>query len=289
LLEASLSFLGLGDPLNKSWGTTLFFANSRGVFLTDAWLWWVLPAGLCIALVVVSFAFIGFALEEWSRPALAARPVARPQKPAVAPGRAVSGGSSDVPLLGVHGLVVAYATPGGAARAVDGVNLEVKRGQVLGIVGESGCGKSTLAAALLRLVKPPGRVLQGSVLLEGQDIYSLSQNDLRQVRGAKLAYIPQAAMNALNPVLPVAGQVAEAITLHQHLGGTPARNCAAELLEMVGIPKNRARAYPHEFSGGMRQRAVIAMALANNPALVIADEPTTGLDVITQREILAWA
>lgn len=286
LLESSLSFLGLGDPTNKSWGTTLFYASARSAFLTDAWLWWVLPAGLCIALVVVSFAFIGFALEEWMRPTLIPGKPLRRLRPLTDPGATGSVINEGVSLLEVRNLTAVYATSQGEARAVDDVSFTVERGQVLGIVGESGCGKSTLAASLLRLVKPPGQVVSGQILLEGQDIYDLSPAALRRLRSARLAYIPQAAMNALNPVVSVVDQIAEAILLHQPLGNRAARDRAVALLDTVGIRPERARSYPHELSGGMRQRVFVAMALANDPVLVIADEPTTGLDVITQSGIV---
>lgn len=189
------------------------------------------------------------------------------------------------PLLEVRGLNAVYNTPEGPVRAVNGVDLSVGRGEVLGIVGESGSGKTTLAMSLMRLVKPPGRILGGSVLLDGEDLFRFPRSQMPARRGRDLALIPQSAMHALNPVIPVERQVAEAITAHQS-GRKAALRAARERLEEVGIPPERHRAYPHELSGGMRQRCVIAMAVANRPKLIIADEPVSGLDVVVQARIL---
>ncbi|MDP9389432.1 MAG: ABC transporter ATP-binding protein [Actinomycetota bacterium] len=185
----------------------------------------------------------------------------------------------------VRDLVVEYATPAGPVRAVDGVSLTVGRGRVLGLVGESGCGKSTLSMAVLGLVRRPGRVVAGRVVLEGRDLRGLPEAELVGVRGRDVALIPQSAMNALNPAYTVHRQVAEAAALTRPDPAAAAAR-ASELLELVGIDRERHRAYPHELSGGMRQRVVIAMAVANQPSLLVADEPVTGLDVVTQARIL---
>lgn len=276
LLEASLSFLGLGDATAQSWGTILFYANARSAFLTNAWIWWVVPPGLCIAAAVLSFAFIGYALEERVRPRLhALAPAQVRRKTPSEPPRQDS-------LLKVEGLTVKY----GEVRAVDEVNLEVERGQTLGIVGASGSGKSTLTGAIMGLLRAPARITEGRVLLAGEDLLSASESRLRQLRGDRVALVPQAAMNALNPIFPVVKQVAEAIRLHRLVSRRTARERALELLGRVGISREQAEGYPHEFSGGMRQRAIIAMALANDPWLLVVDEPTTGLDPRTQNDIL---
>ncbi|CAN5637404.1 hypothetical protein BH24ACT22_BH24ACT22_13970 [soil metagenome] len=276
LLEASLSFLGLGDPTAQSWGTMLFYANARSAFLTDAWIWWVVPPGLCIALAVLSFAFMGYALEERARPRLHSLAPAQLQreKPADPP-------TSDS-FLKVEELTVEY----GEVRAVDGVSLELERGQALGIVGASGSGKSTLINAIMGLLRSPALITSGRVLLAGEDLLEAPEDRLRRLRGNRVALVPQAAMNALNPIFPVAKQIAEAIRIHRPVSHRTARWRAIELLEMVGISREQAGNYPHEFSGGMRQRAVIAMALANDPWLLIVDEPTTGLDPRIQNDIL---
>ncbi|MCW0213097.1 MAG: dipeptide/oligopeptide/nickel ABC transporter permease/ATP-binding protein [Pseudonocardia sp.] len=279
LLEASLAFLGLGDITAKSWGTMLSLAHSRSAFLTDAWLWWVLPPGLAIALTVLAFALLGFAFEERARPSLRVR--SRPARSGPAPRRVARG---DGPALVIENLAVTYT---GDAAAVADVALTVSAGELVGLVGESGSGKSTVAAAAAGLLPLAGEITAGAVLVEGRDIATLPADELRRMRGNRIALIPQEAMSALNPVHPVAEQLAEAVLVHRRVGKQAARRRAAELLTLVGIDPGRGRDYPHQFSGGMRQRVVIAMALANDPAVVIADEPTTGLDVLVQEEVLA--
>jgi len=284
LLDASLSFLGLGDPTVKSWGMMLYYANARSAFLTDAWLWWVLPPGLCITALVLGFALVGYTLEERARPRL--RTVGRGQ-PILPPVTAGSGSAAiDAPLV-VDNLTVEYPIPGGARRAVDGVSLSIHRGEAVGLVGESGSGKTTLVTTVLGLLMPPARITAGRVWLAGEDLASLRAADLQRLRGKTVALIPQGAMNALNPVMTIGDQIAEAIAVHRSLDRGALRSRVDELLTSVGIPSQRRAAYPHEFSGGMRQRVMIAMALANDPELVIADEPTSGLDLIVQAEILA--
>lgn len=189
-------------------------------------------------------------------------------------------------LLEVRDLNTIYRTPDGPVRAVDGVDLTVEKGEVLGVVGESGSGKTTLAMSLMRLIKPPGRILGGSVRLEGEDLFRLRRAQMPARRGRDLAFVPQNAMRALDPVIPVDRQVAEAITIHQVASRRAALRTARERLKEVGLPSERHGAYPHELSGGMRQRCVIAMSLANDPKLVIADEPASGLDVVVQARIL---
>ncbi|TQM11117.1 dipeptide/oligopeptide/nickel ABC transporter permease/ATP-binding protein [Pseudonocardia kunmingensis] len=280
LLEASLAFLGLGDPVRVSWGTILHFANARNAFLTDAWAWWVLPPGLALTTAVVGFAFLGYAVEEWADPRLT-RPARRPPR---RPGAAPEITDPDGPALRVRDLVVQYETASGPARAVDGVDFDVPPGRVVGLVGESGSGKSTLAMALLGLTRPPARVTDGQVWLGGRDLGRALRSRIAPLRGRGVALIPQIAMNALNPAYSAHRQVAEAAALTRPGAAAAAR--ASELLELVGIPVRRHHAFPHELSGGMRQRIVIAMAVANEPSLLIADEPVTGLDVITQARIV---
>jgi peptide/nickel transport system permease protein len=290
LLEASLAFLGLGDPNRISWGTMLFFANSHNAFLTRAWLWWILPPGLALTLVILGFAFVGYALEERADPRLVRsvsrggtvtkRRKARAPSPAPAPERPAPTG----PVLEVRDLVVEFGKGPSAVRAVDGASFSVERGKVAGLVGESGSGKSTIALCVLKLLRPPGRIVSGSVSLEGRDILSMPPSKATKLRGREVALIPQNAMNALNPAYTISRQVAEAAALTRNPEAAEAR--ARELLERVGIASFRYNAYPHELSGGMRQRVTIAMALANEPSLLLADEPTTGLDVIVQARIL---
>ncbi|MGQ9681880.1 MAG: ABC transporter ATP-binding protein [Anaerolineae bacterium] len=192
------------------------------------------------------------------------------------------------PLLQVCDLAVAYATPRGNAWAVRQASLSLARGEVLGLVGESGCGKSTLGLSLLGLLSWPGRVCGGRILFEGRDLLALDQRELRRLRGERLAMVFQNPMSSLNPTEPIGDQIAEMITAHRPLSRGQLRARCIELLELVGIPaaEKRLRDYPHEFSGGMRQRVLIAIALALDPDLLVADEPTTALDLTVQGQIL---
>jgi len=191
-------------------------------------------------------------------------------------------------LLEVRDLHTHFETPEGVARAVDGVSFTIRPGRTLGLVGESGCGKSVTALSILRLVTAPGRIVSGSIRYEGRELLSLSEREMRHVRGKEIAMIFQEPMTSLNPVFTIGNQIAEAIRLHQGLGRAATRARVIESLRLVeiGEPERRADSYPHELSGGMRQRAMIAMALACEPSLLIADEPTTALDVTIQAQIL---
>jgi peptide/nickel transport system ATP-binding protein len=189
-------------------------------------------------------------------------------------------------LLEVRDLSVEFMTPRGPAVAVDGVSFSIRHGEVFGLAGESGCGKSTVAHAIMRLIKPPGRISGGQVVFRGQDVGALSPKQLQQFRWLKASIVFQSAMNALNPVMDMGDQLTDAIMAHERVGKRQAMERAAEMFKLVGIESRRLRSFPHELSGGMRQRAVIAMALALNPELVIMDEPTTALDVVVQRDIL---
>jgi oligopeptide/dipeptide ABC transporter ATP-binding protein len=194
-----------------------------------------------------------------------------------------------MPLLEVRDLCMAFPTDDGAARAVDGVTFSLERGRVLGLVGESGCGKSMTALCIMRLVPPPGEITGGTIRFEGRELLALSEPEMRALRGAEIGMIFQEPMTALNPVLTAGSQVAEAVALHRGLSRRRAWARSVELLDEVGIPdpERRASEYPHQLSGGMRQRVMIAMAIACDPALLLADEPTTALDVTIQAEILA--
>ncbi len=286
-IEASLAFLGLGDPNRQSWGTMLFFANSHNAFLTDAWRWWILPPGLALAATVLGFAFLGYAIEEWADPRLgnAARPTGHDrQATGAADAPLPAPGASAPSVLNVRDLRVRYDTLAGPLDAVDGVSFAIGARRIVGLVGDSGCGKSSVSMALLRLLRPPGYLAGGAVVLDGGDLSGLSMTEMAKVRGRKISLVPQSAMNALNPAYSAHHQVREAAALTRDGAGAATR--AHELLDLVGIPAVRHGAYPHELSGGMRQRVVIAMAIANEPALLIADEPLTGLDVVTQEHIL---
>ncbi|MHB8647551.1 MAG: ABC transporter ATP-binding protein [Thermomicrobiales bacterium] len=193
------------------------------------------------------------------------------------------------PLLDVTNLKTQFFTQDGVVKAVDGVSFHVDPGETLGIVGESGCGKSITALSLMRLIPtPPGKIVDGSIIFQGDNILEMSDEEVRNVRGNRIAMIFQDPMTSLNPVLTVNRQISEAIMLHLGMSKAEARERSVELLKMVGIPnaEERINQYPHQFSGGMRQRVMIAMALSCNPDLIIADEPTTALDVTIQAQIL---
>ena len=192
------------------------------------------------------------------------------------------------PLLDVQHLTVVFEGTRSTVTAVDAVSFQIAPGETLGLVGESGSGKSVTALTILRLLQPPGRVAAGRVMFEGRDLLALSERDMRRIRGARMSLIFQEPMTALNPVMRVGDQIAEALTVHGRAGAREARERASELLNAVHMPDaaRRARDYPHQLSGGMRQRVMIAIALACHPALVIADEPTTALDVTIQAQVL---
>jgi oligopeptide/dipeptide ABC transporter ATP-binding protein len=192
-------------------------------------------------------------------------------------------------LLEIKGLKTHFFSDEGVAPAVDGVDLRIHKGETLGIVGESGCGKSVTALSIMRLIPdPPGRITAGEILLDGQNLLKLSPDQMRKIRGNRISMIFQEPMTSLNPVYTIGNQIAETIRLHQKRSAQDALDRSLEMLKLVGIPapERRLREYPHQLSGGMRQRAMIAMALACNPGLLIADEPTTALDVTIQAQIL---
>jgi oligopeptide/dipeptide ABC transporter ATP-binding protein len=192
------------------------------------------------------------------------------------------------PLLEIKNLRTHFFTRDGTVKAVDGVSMSVHDGKTLGIVGESGCGKSITAMSILRLIARPGRIVEGEIILSGRDLVKLSESGIRDVRGNAISMIFQEPMTSLNPVYTCGDQIAETVSLHLDLGRKESMARAVEMLRLVGIPdaKRRAKEYPHQLSGGMRQRVMIAMALSTNPELLIADEPTTALDVTIQAQIL---
>jgi peptide/nickel transport system permease protein len=295
LSESTLAFIGLGDPTVISWGQMLNFAFNRGAISAGAW-WALIPPGMAIVWVVLATTLLGTGLEEALNPRLKRHHLERERRdarPALPP---LSGGPEPLrpsvplagaPLLSVRDLVVEFESPTGPLRAVDGVSFDLRRGETIGLVGESGSGKTTTVLAMLRLLPPGGRVVSGQVLFDGEDLLALDPGELRAVRWSRLAIVFQGAMNALNPVRRVGDQVSEAIRTHDTgIGKRAATLQAEELLARVGIVRRKARDYPHTYSGGMRQRAMIALALACNPDVIIADEPTTALDVMIQAQIL---
>jgi oligopeptide/dipeptide ABC transporter ATP-binding protein len=282
LSEAGLSFIGVGDVGQVTWGTMLYWAQSKSALLQGAW-WWVAAPGLGIAVLGTAFALLNFAIDEISNPrinrAIKATKVLRRRA-----GRAV------VPATGaaiaIQHLDAGYDTPTGAVRAVRDVSLTVAPGEFLGLAGESGCGKSTLAFAATRLLEPPGAVFDGEVDLNGHDLLSLTPEELRRVRWKDYSMVFQASMNILNPVIKVREQVYDAMQAHGIHDRARLEARARELFALVGIREDYLNAYPHQLSGGMKQRVVIAIALALEPKIVVMDEPTTALDVVVQRQLL---
>ena len=195
---------------------------------------------------------------------------------------------SDRPLLEVKGLRTSFYTRDGVIKAVDGIDFHVDRGEIMGLVGESGCGKSVTSLSILRLIAKPGTIDAGEVIFDGRDLLTISSDEMRKIRGDRISMIFQQPTSALNPVRDVGRQIAEVLEIHRGMKASDARTRAGELLRMVGIPDpdRRLASYPHEMSGGMAQRVMIAMALACQPELLIADEPTTALDVTIQAQIL---
>ena len=190
-------------------------------------------------------------------------------------------------LLSVKDLEVVYTSAGAVIHAVNGVSLEIERGKSLGLVGETGAGKTTIAKSIMGILPdPPAKVLGGEIFLDGEDLLKTPEKEMRKIRGKKIAMIFQDPMTALNPLMTVGDQIAEVISLHEHVSKKEAMQKAVDLLEVVGFPGERYSEYPHQFSGGMKQRVVIAIALACNPELLLADEPTTALDVTIQAQVM---
>ncbi|MCG8539488.1 MAG: ABC transporter ATP-binding protein [Clostridia bacterium] len=190
-------------------------------------------------------------------------------------------------LLNIENLAINYITDDGTVKAVNGIDIKLDKGETLGLVGETGAGKTTTALGIMRLVpNPPGKIIEGKIEFEGRDLLEVEEEEMRMIRGNKISMIFQDPMTSLNPVMTVGEQISEVIEIHQDLNRQDAMKKAEEMLELVGISKTRSNNYPHQFSGGMKQRVIIAISLACNPQLLIADEPTTALDVTIQAQVL---
>jgi len=289
LTAAGLQFIGLGDPSSQSWGTMLYWAQSNEALIAGMPLWAIAP-GVCVALLGAAFALLNYAFDEISSPALRVRKLDRARLPSVEPssGPAEPVSVEEGTILKVEELTVAYATDGGPVVAVDHVDLELARGEFLAIVGESGCGKSTLLYAIARLLGAPmaGEIVGGRILFQGRDLVLLEEKQLRAVRWRDLSVVMQSAMNALNPVLTVAEQMRDACRAHSDWSNAEIEVRSREVLRLVSIDPVHLHSYPHQLSGGMRQRAMIAMALLFTPELIIMDEPTSALDVVAQRSLM---
>jgi peptide/nickel transport system permease protein len=310
LTQASLAFLGLTDVTQWSWGTILYWAQASSAALTGAW-WWFVPAGLAIALLGTGLSLVNFGIDEFINPRLRQANIGtkraqkaaakRPRRPihvrkrpvqAIRPVSAKFTPDSTDLILDVRNLHVDYIGEHSTTPAVSDVSFSLRRGEVLGIAGESGSGKSTLAYAITRLHKPPAQISSGEMIYtraDGStvDILSLGESELRDFRWEELSIVFQSAMHALNPILRVGEQIEDAIQAHRPgMSGQQRAARVIELLGLVGIQADRVGAYPHELSGGMRQRAMIAVGLALDPEIIVMDEPTTALDVVIQRQIV---
>ncbi|MGW0983980.1 dipeptide/oligopeptide/nickel ABC transporter permease/ATP-binding protein [Streptomyces xiamenensis] len=293
LAEAGLAFLGLGAPNTHTLGSMLYFAQNGFALQYEAW-WWFVPPGLVIALFGCGLSLINFSIDEIINPKLrlpkaAGRETGRVADRAAA-GPAAPAADPDA-VLTVRDLDVVYRTAE-PVHAVRNVSLTLRRGEILGLAGESGCGKTTLAYAVGRLHRPPAEVSAGSVVFHDRsgtdiDLLALEKEELRAFRWDKLSMVFQGAMNSLNPVISVHEQLEDVLTTHRP-GMTAAarRERCAEVLTLVGVDPARLDSFPHELSGGMRQRVMIAMAMLLDPQVMIMDEPTTALDVVVQRGIL---
>ena len=310
LTQASLAFLGLTDVTQWSWGTILYWAQVSSALLTGSW-WWFVPAGLAIALLGTALSLVNFGIDEFINPRLRQagigtkkarraqvkrprRSVRRPrrengtERPPRAP---FTPESADV-ILDVRGLKVEYVSGTARTPAVDDVAFKLRRGEVLGIAGESGSGKSTLAYAIARMHKPPAQISDGQIIYTNPDgstvdVLAMGDKELREFRWEELSIVLQSAMHALNPILRIGVQIEDVIIAHRpHMSAQQRAARVVELLGIVGIPTDRANSYPHELSGGMRQRAMIAVGLALDPEIIVMDEPTTALDVVIQRQII---
>ena len=297
LTAAGLQFVGLGDPSAQSWGTMLYWAQNNEALGAGMPLWVIMP-GVCIALLGGAFAFLNYAFDEISNPSL--RPVRRlARTPAVRSGaqpaeraapKASLDGAASGPrpgrLLEVRGLSVAYATGAAPVVAVDDVSFDLDQGEFLAVVGESGCGKSTLMLAISQLLVKPAGITGGSVVFRGREMAQMSDKQLRRVRWQEFSVVMQSAMNSLNPVMTIGQQMRDACKAHSAMSKEEITERSREVLRLVSIDAVHLGSYPHQLSGGMRQRCGIAMALLFTPDLVIMDEPTSALDVVAQRSLM---
>ncbi|KFA86869.1 dipeptide/oligopeptide/nickel ABC transporter permease/ATP-binding protein [Archangium violaceum] len=281
--QVGLEFLGLGDVGSVTWGTNLYWASNDAALLTRSW-WIFVPTGVCIALVGFSLTLLSSAIDELTNPALKAPPAVAPITPVVTAAQAEP--QAPGVLLSVRELCIDYATERGPSRVVDNVSFDIAPGEVFGLAGESGSGKSTIGFGLLRLLPPAARISQGRILFNGTDVTALDANALRAFRWSQVSMVFQSAMSALNPVLTLGEQFHDTLAAHGRASRTASYARARELLAMVGLSPELVNAWPHQLSGGMRQRVGIALALALEPKLVVMDEPTTALDVVVQKELL---
>lgn len=285
LSQAALEFIGLGDPAVVSWGTILYWAQNNTALISGRW-WTFIPPGLAIASVGLALTLINYSIDEITNPRL--RKIRIPKnamKKSKNSDLSVDQSVSES-LVSIQGLDVDYWTVSGPVRAADNVSFDIQANEVFGLAGESGCGKSTVAFAISRLHFPPAVISGGRIYVDGQDVLQLPVWQLQNFRWDAVSIVFQSAMNSLNPVISIGEQFVDVIQAHTGMDRKSALKRGRELLEMVDMDPDHIDSYPHQLSGGMRQRVVIAIALALNPRLLIMDEPTTALDVIVERQIL---
>jgi oligopeptide/dipeptide ABC transporter ATP-binding protein len=300
LATVGLESLGLGAEDVHTLGTTIYWARRYSAILRGQWWWWGPPIGV-ISLIFIGLYLLSVGLDRIASPALAGqvqlparlrRNRNRKQTAAVqaaTPGApwALQPATAQPPLLRVDDLHVVFDTPAGSGAAVDGVSFSLQPGERMGLIGESGCGKTTLATALLSLVRPPGRIADGQVWLADRDLLALSDEELRRARLKDVALVPQAAMNSLNPVMRIREQIIDAVLAHDRtLTQQDLEALVERTLTKVGLPPAVANRFPHQLSGGMKQRAAMAIATVLRPKVIIADEPTSALDVVVQRQVM---
>ena len=287
LFAAGLQFIGLGDPNSQSWGTMLYWAENNEA-LGAGMVYWAIMPGVCVAMLGAAFALLNYAFDEISNPALRLRKLERKSESLRREPEPAPSAPNPDKILEVRDLSVAYASDDGPVVAVDRVSFDLARGEFLGIVGESGCGKSTLIYSIARLLGAPlaGEITRGEILFKGRDMVTLADRELRHIRWRDYSVVMQSAMNALNPVLTVAAQMRDACQAHSDMSKREIEARSRQVLRLVSIDPMHLHSYPHQLSGGMRQRAMIAMALLFTPELILMDEPTSALDVVGQRSLM---
>ena len=282
----ALEVLGLGSKTTPSLGMMIFWTQRLSAVLRGQWWWWGPPIGT-IALLFIGLFLLSRGLDWFVNPRLTTMGL-RPHAPripvttaATAPGNAQQG------VLDVRNLQVVYETADGTVRAVDDVSFTIQRGERMGLIGESGSGKTTMATAVMRLTKPPAYIVGGQILLDGEDLLRLSDEELRKRRLKEIALMPQAAMNSLNPVVRVGPQITDAILAHENnVSQSELNDRVSTVLKKVGLNPNVAGRFPHQLSGGMKQRVAMAIAIVLRPKVIIADEPTSALDVVVQQQVM---
>jgi len=296
LATVGLESLGLGADNVHTLGTTIYWARRYSAILRGQWWWWGPPIAL-ISLIFIGLFLLSMGLDRIANPTLASLPRWRPRrrkrrttKPVEQPVAAFSandGSQGTQSILRVDELLVVFETQAGIGAAVDGVSFTLRPGERMGLVGESGCGKTTMASALMSMIRSPGHIDGGAVVLAGEDLLALRESEMRRRRLKEIALMPQAAMNSLNPVMRIRDQLTDAILAHEpQTSQQELTTIITTALEKVGLPASVAERYPHQLSGGMKQRATMAIATVLQPKLIIADEPTSALDVVVQRQVM---